>query len=60
MEGISAADWTMDRVVQWLRARPPFAYLESLFVGNECLYLLYQSISVSQSVGPLSAEKLLA
>ncbi|KAF9912254.1 hypothetical protein EC991_000145 [Linnemannia zychae] len=31
-EGIAAADWTMDRVVQWLRARPPYAYLEPLFV----------------------------
>ncbi|KAG0296882.1 hypothetical protein BGZ96_008237 [Linnemannia gamsii] len=36
MEGISAADWTMDRVVQWLRARPPpFAYPESFFVENQ-------------------------
>ncbi|KAF9320675.1 hypothetical protein BGZ91_004682 [Linnemannia elongata] len=34
-EGISAADWTMDRVVQWLRARPPFAYLEPLFVEHQ-------------------------
>ncbi|KAF9103245.1 hypothetical protein BGX29_003627 [Mortierella sp. GBA35] len=34
-EGISAADWTMERVVQWLRARPSYAYLELLFVENQ-------------------------
>ncbi|KAF9934559.1 hypothetical protein BGZ67_003787 [Mortierella alpina] len=34
-DGVSAGDWTMDRVVQWLRAKAPYAYLEPLFVENK-------------------------
>ncbi|KAF8931729.1 hypothetical protein BGZ58_007450 [Dissophora ornata] len=35
LEGIPAGEWTMDRVVQWLRARPSFAYLEPLFIEHQ-------------------------
>ncbi|KAF9357001.1 hypothetical protein BGX26_004375 [Mortierella sp. AD094] len=35
LEGIPAGDWTMERVVQWLRAKAPYAYLEPLFVEHQ-------------------------
>ncbi|KAG0050235.1 hypothetical protein BGZ83_005007 [Gryganskiella cystojenkinii] len=34
-EDIAAAHWTMDRVVQWLRGRAPYAYLEPLFIEHQ-------------------------
>ncbi|KAF9916754.1 hypothetical protein BX616_002900 [Lobosporangium transversale] len=30
-----AGEWTIERVVHWLRARPHYAYLEPLFVENQ-------------------------
>ncbi|KAI1312274.1 hypothetical protein EDD11_002993 [Mortierella claussenii] len=35
LDGIPAGEWTMDRVVQWLRARPQYAYLEQLFIDHQ-------------------------
>ncbi|KAF9188163.1 hypothetical protein BGZ51_000808 [Haplosporangium sp. Z 767] len=34
-EVAAAGEWTMDRVVQWLRCKPPFAHLEQLFVEQQ-------------------------
>ncbi|KAG0367720.1 hypothetical protein BGZ54_003398 [Gamsiella multidivaricata] len=34
-EGTPAGEWTMERVVQWLRGKPPYAYLEPLFVEHQ-------------------------
>ncbi|KAG0226489.1 hypothetical protein BGW41_004200 [Actinomortierella wolfii] len=38
----------MERVVQWLRARPPFAPLEPLFVGNQKLKALDPNLTYFQ------------
>ncbi|KAF9387179.1 hypothetical protein CPC16_007180 [Podila verticillata] len=37
-EGIAASDWTMERVTQWLKAKPQYAYLEPLFIGTITSY----------------------
>ncbi|KAF8967984.1 hypothetical protein BGZ46_000079 [Entomortierella lignicola] len=35
LEGIPVGEWTMESVVQWLRGKAPYAYLEPLFVENQ-------------------------
>ncbi|KAF9170585.1 hypothetical protein BGX20_008781 [Mortierella sp. AD010] len=35
LEGIPVGDWTMERVVQWLRAKATHAYLEPLFIEHQ-------------------------
>ncbi|KAF9329411.1 hypothetical protein BG006_007497 [Podila minutissima] len=34
-EGIAASEWTLDRVSQWLKAKPQYAYLEPLFIEHQ-------------------------
>ncbi|KAG0304373.1 hypothetical protein BGZ98_005603 [Dissophora globulifera] len=35
LEGIPVGEWTMERVVQWLRSKGPYAYLEPLFIEHQ-------------------------
>lgn len=43
-EGIAPSDWTMERVTQWLKAKPQYAYLEPLFIGTINRALFFFSI----------------